>query len=58
MTSLFAAIAAAATVVGGLVYVLKFTSWLVVKSPDAKDQDVEQKNAEEKKKAEEEGRPQ
>lgn len=58
VTSILTAIAGLATIVGGIVYLVK-TGFILFKKPlDQKKQEVDQSLAEERKRAEQTGRPQ
>jgi hypothetical protein len=56
-SAIAALIGSIATIVGGLIYLVKFTDYKFTKTPDEKNQDIDQQEQENRHKAEETGRP-
>ena len=56
-TAIAGALASISAIVGGLVYVFKYSSWALTKTPAQAEQDIEKQEQENKHEAEETGRP-
>lgn len=57
MATLLGAIAGVATIVGGIVWIVKYSAWGLRKTPEEKKEAIDADTADKQKKAEETGRP-
>lgn len=58
LTAILGAITALSTIVGGIVYVFKYSAWALTKTAEQKKEDIDKKVSDEKIKVEQTGRPQ
>lgn len=57
MTNLLADVKSASVVIGGLVFIVSLAIWAFRKTPDQKNQEIDQSVQKQKESAEESGRP-
>jgi len=57
IAAILGAITALGTIVGGIVYLVKYSTWALHKTPDQTNQDIDKQEQANKQKAQQTGRP-